>query len=148
MRVERIVLDTNLLISAALAPQGKPRRVLTWARTNARLIASLPLLKEVRTRLERPKFRKYLSAEDAEGFVLDFAAVCEKAALSGSIRVRRDPDDDMVLETAVAGRADCIVTGDQDLLVLDPFRGIRILTPAAFLEAIATENGGLPPDLP
>ena len=140
MRVERVVLDTNLLISAALAPQGKPRRVLTWARTNARLIASLPLLKEVRTRLERPKFRKYLSAGDAERFVLDFAAVCEKPALSGSIRVCRDPDDDMVLETAVAGRADCIVTGDQDLLVLDPFQEIRILVPANFLREVGAES--------
>jgi predicted nucleic acid-binding protein len=45
-------------------------------------------------------------------------------------------------ETAVAGRADCIVTSDQDLPVLHPFRGIRILTPAAFLEAIAAGNGG------
>jgi hypothetical protein len=140
MRVERVVLDTNLLISAALAPQGKPRRVLTWVRTNARLIASLPLLKEVRTRLERPKFRKYLSVEDAERFVLDFAAVCEKPALSGSIRVCRDPDDDMVLETAVAGRADCIVTGDQDLLVLDPFQEIRILVPANFLREVGAES--------
>ena len=139
MRVERVVLDTNSLISAALAPQGKPRRVLTWARTNARVIASLPLLKEVRTRLERPKFRKYLSVEDAERFVLDFAAVCEKPALSGSIRACRDPDDDMVLETAVAGRADCIVTGDQDLLVLDPFQGIRILVPADFLREVGAE---------
>jgi putative PIN family toxin of toxin-antitoxin system len=140
MRVERVVLDTNLLISAALVAQGKPRRVLTWARTNAPLIASLPLLKEIRTRLERPKFRKYLSAEDAESFVLDFAAVCEKPALSGSIRVCRDPDDDMVLETAVAGRADCIVTGDQDLLVLDPFQGIRILAPADFLKEVGAES--------
>jgi putative PIN family toxin of toxin-antitoxin system len=140
MRVERLVLDTNLLISAALAPQGKPRRVLAWARDNARLIASLPLLKEVRTRLERPKFRRYLSAEDAERFVLDFAAVCDKPALSGSIRVCRDPDDDMVLETAVAGRADCIVTGDQDLLVLDPFQGIRILLPADFLREVGAQS--------
>jgi predicted nucleic acid-binding protein len=48
----------------------------------------------------------------------------------------------MVLETAVTGLADCIVTGDQDLLVLDPFRNIRILTPATFLAALAAEDKG------
>ena len=47
------------------------------------------------------------------------------------------PGDDKLLEIAVTGNADCIVTGDQDLLVLDPYCGIRILTPAAFLDAVA-----------
>ena len=50
------------------------------------------------------------------------------------INVCRDPKDNMILELAVSGRADVIVTGDQDLLVLDPFQGIRIVTPEAFLE--------------
>jgi predicted nucleic acid-binding protein len=51
------------------------------------------------------------------------------------LKARRDPDDDKFLETAIAGEADCLVTGDGDLLVLDPFRGVRILTARAFLEA-------------
>jgi predicted nucleic acid-binding protein len=57
--------------------------------------------------------------------------------------VCRDPDDDKLLEIAVAGNADCLVTGDQDLLILHPFQGVPIITPAAFLEAVeAAPNGG------
>ena len=57
--------------------------------------------------------------------------------LSGLVRVCRDPDDDKLLEIAVVGRADCLVTGDQDLLVFDPFQGIPILTPARFLTILS-----------
>jgi predicted nucleic acid-binding protein len=53
------------------------------------------------------------------------------------VKLCRDPDDDKLLEITIAGGADCLVTGDQDLLVHDPFQGVPILTPAAFLEAIA-----------
>jgi predicted nucleic acid-binding protein len=51
------------------------------------------------------------------------------------LKAPRDPDDGKFLETAIAGEADCLVTGDGDLLVLDPFRGLRIVAPRAFLEA-------------
>jgi uncharacterized protein len=57
--------------------------------------------------------------------------------LSGSVKVCRDPDDDKLLEIAVVGRANCLVTGDQDLLVLDRFQGIPILTPAGFLAIVS-----------
>jgi uncharacterized protein len=56
-------------------------------------------------------------------------------AVSGVLKACRNPDDDKFVETAVAGEADCIVTGDGDLLALDPFRGLRILTPRAFVAA-------------
>jgi putative PIN family toxin of toxin-antitoxin system len=70
-------------------------------------------------------------------FVADLSLVAVQVEISGTLKACRDPDDDKLLEIAVLGQADCIVTGDQDLLVLDPFRGLRIFTPAAFLEAIA-----------
>jgi len=60
--------------------------------------------------------------------------------LRGTLRVCRDPDDDKLLEIAVVGRADYLVTGDQDLLILDPFQGIPILTPAEFLAALARQT--------
>ena len=52
-----------------------------------------------------------------------------------SIRICRDPKDDKILELAISGNADCIVTGDDDLLVLNPFREVAIVTPADFLQA-------------
>lgn len=141
MKVERVVLDTNVLISAALSAVGKPAVCYDWTITNCTLISSLELIGELETRLARKKFEKYLTEARRFEFVERLSAVAELVSLTGSITACRDPDDDKVLEAAVVGRADCIVSGDGDLLVLDPFRGIPILSPAAFLmAAVDTSN--------
>jgi predicted nucleic acid-binding protein len=70
-------------------------------------------------------------------FVADLALSALQVELSGMVRVCRDPDDDKLLETALVGRADCLVTGDRDLLVLHPFQRIPILTPAGFLASLS-----------
>jgi uncharacterized protein len=106
---------------------------LAWVLDNATLLASRDLLLELETRLARPKFEKYADENRRKAFVADLALAAVQVETSGTLRACRDHDDDKLLEIAVSGSADCIVTGDQDLLVLDPFRGIRILTPAAFL---------------
>jgi uncharacterized protein len=103
---------------------------------NAVLLASRELLDEVESRLARPKFAKYLDEELRHRFVADLARVSIIVQIHGAIRACRDPDDDKLLEIAVAGGADCIVTGDQDLLVLNPFQGTPLLTPAEFLDAV------------
>jgi putative PIN family toxin of toxin-antitoxin system len=136
MKVERVVLDTNVLISAILSPLGKPFACLSWILDNATLIASRELLDEVDTRLARPKFDKYLDASRRRTFIADLALVAVLVELQGIVKICRDPDDDKLLETAVLGRADCLVTGDQDLLVLGTYQAIPILTPAGFLSAI------------
>jgi uncharacterized protein len=137
MRVKRAVLDTNVLISALLSSAGKPFACLSWVLDNATLLASRDLLLELDTRLARPKFEKYVNESRRSAFVADLRLVAVQVEVSGTLKACRDPDDDKLLEIAIIGKADCIVTGDQDLLVLDPFRGVRILTPAAFLEAVA-----------
>ncbi len=137
MKVKRVVLDTNVLISALLSPAGKPFACLLWGLNNAAILTSHELLSELASRLARPKFEKYASAERRRAFVADLALVSVQVEISGSIKACRDPDDDKLLEVAVLGQADCIVTGDQDLLVLDPFLSVRILTPSAFMEAVA-----------
>jgi putative PIN family toxin of toxin-antitoxin system len=90
----------------------------------------------VETRLAWPKFSKYVDDSRRRAFVADLGLTAVQVELSGLIRVCRDPDDDKLLEIAVVGRADCLVTGDQDLLVLGPFQGIPILTPAGFLATV------------
>jgi putative PIN family toxin of toxin-antitoxin system len=137
MKAERVVLDTNVLISAALSPHGKPFACLSWVLDNATLITSQELLIELETRLGRPKFSKYVDEPRRRAFVADLALSTVLVEVRGVVKLCRDPDDDKLLEIIVAGGADCLVTGDQDLLVLDPFQGVPILTPAAFLEAIA-----------
>jgi putative PIN family toxin of toxin-antitoxin system len=140
MRVERVVLDTNVLISAALSPLGKSFASLSWVLDHATLIVSRELLDELETRLARPKFAKYLDERRCRVFVAELALVAVQVKLSGVVSVCRDPDDDKLLEIATVGRADCLVTGDQDLLVLHPFQGVPILTPAGFLTAVEAQR--------
>jgi putative PIN family toxin of toxin-antitoxin system len=142
MKVDRVVLDTNVLISAALSSLGKPFASLAWVRRNAMLVSSKGLVEELSTRLARPRFSAYLDPAEVAEFLAAISEKVEIVEIGGQLNVCRDPSDDMVLETAVTGLADCIVTGDQDLLVLDPFRNIRILTPATFLAALAAEDKG------
>jgi uncharacterized protein len=144
MKVERVVLDTNVLISALLSPLGKPFACLSWVLDNATLIASRELLDEVDTRLARPKFNKYLDALRRRAFVADLALAAVLVEVRGIVKICRDPDDDKLLETALLGRADCLVTGDQDLLVLGTYLRIPILTPASFL--LGVERHNLPSD--
>ena len=139
MRAERVVLDTNVLISAVLQLKGPPRAVIDAVRAGGgALLFSDETFDELRTRLSRPRFDKYVSREGRALFVAQIEAVSEWVAITGARMGCRDPDDDKLLETALTGEADCLVTGDRDLLVMAPFHGIPILTPAAFLTATRT----------
>ena len=111
---------------------------------NAILIVSRELLEELETRLARPKFSKYVDGPRRRAFIADLGLSAVRVELPGVVTVCRDPDDNKLLEIAVVGRADCLVTGDQDLLVLDPFQGVPILTPSGFLEAVSQSID--PPD--
>lgn len=134
MRAERVVLDTNVLISAVLQPKGPPRAAIDAVRmAGGVLLFSDQTFDELRTRLERPKFDRYVSREGRALFLAQLDAVSEWVAITGAKMGCRDPDDDKLLETTLTGEADCLVTGDRDLLVMSPFHEIPILTPADFL---------------
>lgn len=135
MRVERAVLDTNILISAFLTP-GKPFQVLRWVLDNGVLIFADPTFAELVDRLGKPKFDAYVSQAHRRELMADLQAVAEWTVITGALQACRDPDDDKFLEAAVAGQTDCIVSGDGDLLVLDPFAEIRIITAADFLAVV------------
>ena len=134
MKAERVVLDTNVLISAVLQPKGPPRAAIDAVRTaGGILLFSDPTFDELRTRLERPKFDKYVSREGRALFLVQLDAVSEWVAVTGATMGCRDPDDDKLRETAMMGEADCLITGDRDLLVMSPCHDIPILTPVDFL---------------
>jgi len=127
------VFDTNAIISAALLKQSVTRRAYERAIGQGKLIASVETIEEVSEVLGRPDFGRYVTEDER----LEFLAVFMQETKLVSVRERvdecRDPDDNKILELAVSGHAVCIVSGDKDLLVLNPFRGIVILTPAEFL---------------
>ncbi|MDE0207419.1 MAG: putative toxin-antitoxin system toxin component, PIN family [Candidatus Tectomicrobia bacterium] len=134
MTVERVVIDTNVLISAALNPRGTPRAVVEYvASSNAALLFSRETFDELRARLLSPKFDRYVGRRERDLYLARVAAVSDWVWIAGAALGCRDPDDDKLLETALLGAADFMVTGDRDLLVMSPFRGVHILSPAEFL---------------
>lgn len=131
----RLVLDTNALISRLLMPHSVPGRAVRKAVDEGQILVSEDMLSELAEVLARPKFDAYVSIEDRQEFFRRLATIAEMVPILHRIRECRDPRDDKVLELAVNGEADAIVTGDTDLLALGPFRGIPILTPAAYLSS-------------
>jgi putative PIN family toxin of toxin-antitoxin system len=99
----------------------------------ARLLVSDETLEEFREVLLRDKFDSDVARVLREGLVQEYSRLCTLVPIPSPIRACRDPRDDKFLEVAVYGRTDAIVTGDADLLSLNPFRGIAILTPAEYL---------------
>jgi uncharacterized protein len=132
----RVVLDSNVFISAVISPLGKPFGCLSWVLDRGTLVASLAVIDEVATRLARPKFAKYVDEAKRRAFIADVRLTAILVELTGSLQACRDPDDDKLLETAILGNADYLVTGDQDLLVLNPYQSVKIVTPAQFLAVV------------
>ena len=129
----RCVLDTNVLVSALLGPGSKPRQALDRAFREGKVLLSFATLAELYDVLNRKQFRRYIDEEDARSFVAALAHESEWVDVNVQVKACRDPKDDKFLEVAVSGQATQIITGDVDLLVLDPFRGIQILSPQEFL---------------
>jgi len=131
-----VVLDTNVLV-AALVASGLCHEVVHRCLRGHTVVSSNALLDElehtIRDRFSlTPQARLFLRKLRTRIRLVDAPPL--------SARVCRDPDDDVVLATAVAGRADAVVTGDQDLLVLKVYERIRILTPREFIEATVSRT--------
>lgn len=133
MTRERVVIDTNVLISGLLSTTSTPAQAVEKAVTKAQLLATTETLRELIQKLHSPKFDRYVRRERRDALLERVASLVEIIDVLQSIRASRDPKDNKFLEAAVNGRADVIVTGDKDLLDLNPFRGIAILTPADYV---------------
>jgi putative PIN family toxin of toxin-antitoxin system len=133
MTRERVVIDTNVLISSLLLATSTPAKAVEKAVVNAQLVATTDTLRELIEKLLLPKFDRYVRRERREVLLQRVASLVEIIEVLQPIRASRDPKDDKFLEAAVNGRAHLIVTGDRDLLDLHPFRDVAIMTPAAYL---------------
>jgi putative PIN family toxin of toxin-antitoxin system len=142
----RIVLDTNILLSALLSPQGAPARLLdAWERKKFTLVACDELIAELREVAERPFFRARLRASKAEllaAGLRDFSFFVETNSIRDmpSQAVAPDPKDSYLLALAEAGRAEFLVTGDKKLLALKHHQSTRIIAPAAMMEALKAKG--------
>lgn len=129
----RIVFDTNVLVSALVFNSTNARNVLQLAIREHIVLFSSPTFSELSATLLSSKFSGIINIET----IIRFLHNLKKAGIfitpSESILACRDPKDNKFLELAIAGKAACIVTGDKDLLILNPFRNIRIITSKEFL---------------
>jgi putative PIN family toxin of toxin-antitoxin system len=135
MTPPRVVVDSNVVISAFLFG-GPPRRVLDRALTgDVECFTSLPVLDEIRGVLQRPKFG--LSPAQALALVEEYRDLCRIVIPAERVRpVPAHPGDEMILACALAARATLIITGDAHLLNLGRCGTIRIISPADFLKQI------------
>jgi hypothetical protein len=131
----RVVLDTNVLVSALLFTGISAELVPLWQKGAITVLLSREILEEYLRVLAYPKFE--LSEGEIKGLLeeelLPFVQI-----IKPGIRVRvvkRDPSDNKFVECAVAGKADVLISGDKDLLTIKHYRRVRIQTPARFLEA-------------
>jgi len=133
----RLVLDTNVLIAAFVA-RGACHELLEHCQRDHRLITSSILLREFHTKLIEKIKEPQDRARSAVDLIRGHAEVVEPSALDPA--VCRDPDDDWVLSTALAGHCACIVTGDGDLLTLKRHEAVEIVSPSGFWEFEASRG--------
>lgn len=132
----RAVVDTGVLVSALIRRQGTTGDVLRALRDGRfTIIYTTAILVEVVDVLGRGPLRaKYhIQPEDLTALINLVRLRGELVTPTRRVSACRDPKDDMFLEAALAGQADCIISGDADLLSLSPFEGLPILRPAEFL---------------
>ena len=128
MKINHFVIDTNVIVSALLFKQSIPFQAVKIAEKGT-ILYSESTLTELREVLNRRKFDKYLELEERQKFLIKFVDTSRRILIQETISICRDAKDNKFLELAVNGDAQFIITGDQDLLVLNPFRGIKIITP-------------------
>jgi putative PIN family toxin of toxin-antitoxin system len=137
---KRVVFDTSALIGVLTKPEGICNDALIIGVEQCRLLASEETLAEFVFVARRDKFDKYASRAEREYILTQYAKRVEKVTISVESTDCRDPKDNKFLSLALSGDADIIVTGDDDLLVLHPYKGIDILTIRDFVDRYRDES--------
>lgn len=131
-----IILDTNVIISALCFPFSKPRQIFDLSKEIGIILFSEETFQELQTVLLKTKFDKYITTELRQQFLKDFKLLCLEVKIIEKIAICRDIKGDKFLELATSGFANYLVTGDSDLLVLNPFRNTQIIKPDPFLNEL------------
>jgi uncharacterized protein len=138
----RVVLDTNVLVSALIAPGGYPAAIYdAWEDGRFTLLTCAEHLAEVRATLQKPRIAVLIAPYRAGRLINQIKKLAANIAHLPDVRRSADPDDDFLLALAEAGEADCLVTGDKSgLLALRKHKGTQIVTARQFTERIAGRN--------
>jgi putative PIN family toxin of toxin-antitoxin system len=138
MKTNRIVIDTNVIVSALIFSKSTTMQAFREAKENGLILISAEILSELIDVLSRQKIDRYLSQEIREDFLASLARETELIIINETIDICRDLKDNKFLELAISGNATHIITGDKDLLELYPFRDILIVTPSQFLDSVSS----------
>lgn len=132
----RVILDTNLLISRALTPHSLIASAVRLIIDHCDLLVSQATMDEFATVLYRIQTKGYIEQEDSLALLTAYKEMVEWVPIIERVQECRDPKDDKFLELAINGKAEYIITGDQDLLVLHPFKDTQIITAKDFIAKI------------
>ncbi len=133
MKNEKVILDTNLWISFLISKNFSQIDELI-EKQRIKLIFSNELLEEFIDTVSRPKFKKYFSKKDIEKILEYFDQFGELVKVKSDIKICRDEKDNFLLNLSVDSKADYLVTGDKDLLILEKIENTKILTFTEFIE--------------
>ena len=136
----RVVLDTNVYVSGTILSRGAPFEILeAWRRQVYVLVTSKAIIAEIERALRYPHIRDRYAVTEEDVARLAASLRTDAVVVAGAYEVGNvspDPDDDKFLACALEAQADCIVTGDADLLSLGCYQGVAILRPREFLERL------------
>ena len=133
----KLVIDTNILINDAMSAQGAPAKLVRLALAQYRLVFSQATLSELRTRIYRPKFDRYISLESRESLLHDFNASALWVDVGEPAVYCQDRDDDHFIELALKAQAHYLVSGDKDLPEAPLLAGLRIVSVHQALDALS-----------
>jgi putative PIN family toxin of toxin-antitoxin system len=132
----RYIFDTNVIVSSLLFKNGNPSKAFRYALKHGEVLLSLELLEELSDVLGREKFDRFVTSDERDEFLETFVEQAMLVEVIERVQECRDPKDDKILELALNGQAEYIVSGDKDLLALNPFRGVKIVTAEEFLRVV------------
>ena len=140
----RIVLDTNIFVSALISGEGPPGQVLgAIKRERITLVTSMFQLEELRSVLARDRLKRYIRSEEADDLLYHLESVGTVVSELPEVRLSPDPKDDPILATAIAGEAELIVSGDRgDMLALGQIEGIPIVSAREAIGRLRRQTGG------
>jgi uncharacterized protein len=128
----RVVIDTNIWISALLSRYLRDLIQAILIEDRISILFSSALITEIESVVKRPKIKKYINENDASAFLDILVSRGELIEVRTEIKICRDPKDDFILALCKDGNADYLITGDKDLLILNPFEDTQIMTIADF----------------
>ena len=129
---KRVVFDASTLIGALLFPRSQHAQSFRDVISHHQTVASIETMQELVDVISRPKFDRYRAVADRAEFVRRYAAVVEMFIVTEMVNDCRDSRDNKFLALALAANASAIISSDEELLVLNPYRGIEIVELAGF----------------